>query len=145
TRSRRPHRRSCSTPLRRRAWVETVSEGRAARSSTSTRWPWRARSIAVDAPATRPPTTTTSTSRLMMLLSRRASGHRDVDRDRGPVGEHVVDGRAGDRPLHDLAERPGLGAAFDGDVHLYAAEAVADRLVEARAGPSGRCRPARSS
>ena len=41
-------------------WVETVSLGKVARSTTSTRWPFRASSIAVGEPAHRAPTTITS-------------------------------------------------------------------------------------
>jgi hypothetical protein len=55
-----PQRRSWTTPLRAIEWVETVSLGNDARSTTATSWPRRANSIAVADPATRPPTTTTS-------------------------------------------------------------------------------------
>jgi hypothetical protein len=60
SRSSSPHRFSWTTPVRMRAWVETVSLRYDPRSSTSTRTPLRANCSAVAAPATRPPTTTTS-------------------------------------------------------------------------------------
>ena len=52
TSSSRPHRASCTTPPRARAWVDRVSLGRSARSTRATSKPWRASSIAVAAPAT---------------------------------------------------------------------------------------------
>ena len=60
TASSRPHRESWRTPARMKPWVETVSVPGRARSTTATRRPARASSMAVPAPATRPPTTTTS-------------------------------------------------------------------------------------
>ena len=47
--------------------VDTVSLGNVARSTTRTRWPWRASSIAVGEPAHRAPTTTASY--LLSLMS----------------------------------------------------------------------------
>ena len=49
--------------------VEIVSLGNVARSTTSTRWPLRASSIAVGDPAQRAPTTIASYAWLMRLLS----------------------------------------------------------------------------
>ena len=49
-------------------WVETVSLGNVARSTSSTRWPLRASSIAVGDPAQRAPTTIASYARFMRLL-----------------------------------------------------------------------------
>ena len=60
TPSSRPHRWSCTTPLRAIAWVDSVSAGNVARSTSTTSWPARASSRAVAAPAQRAPTTTTS-------------------------------------------------------------------------------------
>jgi hypothetical protein len=60
TSSRRPQRRSWTTPLRAIEWVDTVSLGNDAWSTTTTSCPRRASSMAVADPATRPPTITTS-------------------------------------------------------------------------------------
>ena len=55
-----PQRCSAATPSGCTMWVETVSLGNLARSTTSTRSPRRASSIAVGEPAQRAPTTMTS-------------------------------------------------------------------------------------
>src|SRR6188472_1707805 len=55
-----PQRRSRATPGTWTWWVESVSLGNAARSTARTFRPRRARSSAVEAPATRAPTTMTS-------------------------------------------------------------------------------------
>ena len=60
TRSSRPQRVSWSTPARISPCVESESVPYLDRSTIATRAPALARSIAVDAPATRPPTTTAS-------------------------------------------------------------------------------------
>ena len=57
-----PHRDSWTTPPRTSEWVEVVSLGSRARSSSRTSWPARASSMAVAAPAARDPTTMTSWS-----------------------------------------------------------------------------------
>ena len=60
TRSSRPQRASWTTPPRAIAWVDRVSLGSCARSSTAASCPRAASSRAVAEPATRAPTTTTS-------------------------------------------------------------------------------------
>jgi len=60
TRSRRPHSCSRATPCGMTTWVETVSLGKRTRSTSRTRNPRRASSIAVGDPAHRAPTTMTS-------------------------------------------------------------------------------------
>src|SRR4051812_41553369 len=56
----RPHRRSWALPSTVIMWVETVSLGKVPRSSSRTRYPFRASSMAVGAPATRAPITIAS-------------------------------------------------------------------------------------
>jgi hypothetical protein len=60
SRSSRPHLRSDPTPVGWTTWVEIVSLGNVARSTSSTRYPFRANSIAVGDPAHRAPTTIAS-------------------------------------------------------------------------------------
>src|SRR3954468_20485199 len=74
TASSRPHRRSAATPGAWIAWVESVSLGKVARSTSSTRWPARASSIAVGEPAQRAPTTIASYRRAMTVLLRAGDG-----------------------------------------------------------------------
>lgn len=62
TRSQAPICRSSARPLGNIAWVESVSEGKPARSMTSTRRPARASTAAAADPAQRAPTIATSTS-----------------------------------------------------------------------------------
>jgi hypothetical protein len=60
SRSSSPQRRRAATPGGCSRWVETVSLGKVARSTTRTFQPWRASSMAVGDPAQRAPTTMTS-------------------------------------------------------------------------------------
>ena len=60
SRSSSPQRRSEATPGGCSRWVETVSLGKVALSTTRTLWPLRASSIAVGDPAQRAPTTIAS-------------------------------------------------------------------------------------
>ena len=62
TRSNRPHCRSSAIAGTCSRCVDSTSLGNVARSSSSTRCPWRARSMAVGEPATRAPTTIASKS-----------------------------------------------------------------------------------
>src|SRR5687768_10197849 len=57
SRSRRPHLDRALTPSGCRMWVDTVSLGKVARSTTNTRYPCRASNIAAGEPAQRAPTT----------------------------------------------------------------------------------------
>jgi hypothetical protein len=75
TRSSSPQRRSLATAGRCTWWLERVSLGKLARSTTSTLQPPRASSIAVDEPATRAPTTITS------YMGRSPSWSTQVDRE----------------------------------------------------------------
>src|SRR5262245_111789 len=59
-RSRRPHLDSAAAPSGCTRWVDTVSLGKVARSTTRTRYPFRASNIAVGEPAQRAPMTMTS-------------------------------------------------------------------------------------
>ena len=60
TRSSRPHRASRAVPAAWMVWPDRTSLGNVARSTTSTRRPRRARSMAVGAPAQRLPMTMAS-------------------------------------------------------------------------------------
>src|SRR5215813_899928 len=60
TRSSSPQRLRHAIPCCQIKWVEIVSLGKVARSTSNTRWPRRASSIAVGEPAQRAPTTITS-------------------------------------------------------------------------------------
>src|SRR5579864_3273270 len=60
SRLRRPQDSSRATPRCQRKWVDSVSLGNSARSTSATRQPRCARSIASDAPAQRAPTMATS-------------------------------------------------------------------------------------
>ena len=77
---------------RERAWVERVSLGSSARSTMTTSSPWRASSIAVEAPAVRAPTTMTSGWPVVVAVwcvsIPTPSGNRDLHTWRGPE-DHV--------------------------------------------------------
>src|SRR6058998_823414 len=120
TRSSSPHRCSCTTPVRMSAWVDNVSEPEAARSSSATRRPARARSMAVAAPAQRAPTTTTS-----------YSDGDDIDRHRDSVGDHVEHRRAGLRLGHELAHLLLAGVGVDAEADPDLLVAVADLAGQA--------------
>src|SRR5882724_6696146 len=68
-RSSRPHRDSAPTPRGCTRWVDTVSLGKVARSTTSTRYPFRASNIAVGEPAQRAPTTIASNALVILAFS----------------------------------------------------------------------------
>src|SRR5215211_2254624 len=107
-RSSSPHRSSAATPGGCTRWVDMVSLGKAALSSNSTRWPWRASSIAVGEPAQRAPTTITSY--LSALMSGAPSvGQRRPSHHRGGGGKlarlialHGRPDEGHERPLVDL-------------------------------------------
>src|SRR5919201_6410633 len=85
--SRSPHRRNASTPGAWMRWVDKVSLGNPARSTTRTRYPLRASSMAVGDPAQRAPTTIASYSADMVCLPCSGRpGHDDVIRPRGHRG-----------------------------------------------------------
>jgi hypothetical protein len=73
TRSSTPHRDSRTTLPRMSAWVDSVSAPYRPRSTSSTRSPRRASSIAVAAPATRAPTMMTSWVRTVAHPARRSA------------------------------------------------------------------------
>ena len=79
TSSSSPQRFSWTTPPRDRAWVDKVSLGNCALSTSATSWPIRASSMAVEAPAARAPTTITSWCRSLVVgmapISRSAERH----------------------------------------------------------------------
>src|SRR3954447_17303780 len=139
--SSRPQRSSCNTPARISAWVESVSRPGWTRSSSSTRSPARAISIAVAEPAHRAPTTTASYSYMALPLvaaggrpARRrarppglgASDGVDVDEDRHALGDRVEDHGAVGAALHDLAQLLGGGVTRDPDAHPDLLEPVAE-------------------
>src|ERR1700738_4672430 len=106
TRSSAPRRASCETPLGSSAWVESVSEGKRARSSTTTRLPARASTIAAADPAQRAPTMTASAR----SIAARTPLPRRRDRALVLVGhELLVDRKQRTRQrdeLEDLVDRP---------------------------------------
>src|SRR5829696_2365996 len=114
TASSSPHRASWTRPPRAMAWVESVSLGNVARSTTRTSSPWFASSMAVAAPAQRAPTTMTSCCSSPALPGRVesvmeppcGSGRRRAWRCLGEVLMIRVSADAGHRARHRWARRP---------------------------------------
>ena len=135
-----------------RAWVDSVSEPGRERSKSATRSPARDSSIAVAAPATRPPTTMTSYSFMRLLEderptpfgcrqgSRRQVGHDGVRVVAGPVDEPGV--AAVLKALADDVDPRSVGHAavladgavlgLDGQVHPRVVGAVAGARTTVR-------------